>query len=105
MYSKWAFHILFLFQAESSWFGKRFKKINHSTSTLSFLVPSFLNAALVEEEGIIQISIDNSRHILYTLSDKGSIEMYDMGQDGKSFSRVYRLSQKSLVQQAMNTVK
>ncbi|GJQ73093.1 Nup154 [Trypoxylus dichotomus] len=93
------------YQAESSWFGKRFKKINHSTSTLSFLLPSFLNAALVEEEGIAQISIDNSRHMLYALSDKGSIEMYDMSQDGKSFSRVYKLSQKSLVQQAMNTVK
>lgn len=59
----------------------------------------------MEEEGITQISIDNSRNLLYTLSDKGSIELYDMGQDGKSFSRVYKLCQKSLVQQAMNTVK
>lgn len=79
--------------------------MNHSTSTLSFLVPSFLNVSLHEEEAIIQISIDNSRHILYTLNEKGSIEVYDMGEKGLGMSRVTKVSQASLVQQAMNIVK
>lgn len=92
-------------QSENSWFGKRWKKINHSTSALSFLVPSFLNVALSEEDPIIEISIDNSRHILYTLSEKGSIEVYDMGEKGDGMSRVAKVSQTSLVQQAMNIVK
>lgn len=92
-------------QSENSWFGKRWKKINHSTSTLSFLVPSFLNVALGEEDAIVEISIDNSRHILYTLSEKGSIEVYDMGDKGTNMSRVTKVSQASLVQQAMNVVK
>lgn len=74
-------------------------------SSLSFLVPSFLNAALTEEDGIAQISIDNSRHILYTMSDKGTIEVYDMGEKGQTMSRVARISQSSLVQQAINIVK
>lgn len=30
------------YQAESSWFGKRCKKVNHSQSIISYMVPSFL---------------------------------------------------------------
>lgn len=94
-----------VYHAESSWFGKRCKKVNHSTSSLSFLMPSFINAALSEEDGIVQISIDDSRHILYTLTEKGAIEVYDMGESGNSMSKVTRLSQSSLVSKAVNTVK
>lgn len=93
------------YQAESGWFGKRCKMVNLSTSALSFLVPSFLNAALSEEDSIVQISIDNSRNILYTLTEKGAIEVCDLGDKGNSFSRVTKLSQNTLVNQAMNTVK
>ncbi|KAJ8983036.1 hypothetical protein NQ317_014334 [Molorchus minor] len=93
------------YQAETGWFGKRCKKINLSTSTFSFLIPSFLNAALSEEDPIVQISVDNSRHILYTLTEKGSIEVCDLGEKGNSFSRITKVSQASLVHQAMNTVK
>lgn len=93
------------YQAESSWFGKRCKKINHSISTLSFLVPSFLNAALNDEDSIVQIVVDNTRNILYTLSEKGCIEVYDMGEKGNSFSKVTKVSQSSLVQQAMNIIR
>lgn len=76
-----------------------------STSVLSFLVPSFLNAALNEEDAITQISIDDSRHILYTLSDKGAIEVFDLGENGKSFSKISKMSQSTLVNHAMNTVR
>ncbi|XP_072403168.1 nuclear pore complex protein Nup154 [Diabrotica undecimpunctata] len=93
------------YQAESGWFGQRCKKVNLSTSTLSFLVPSFLNAALSEEDGICQISIDESRHILYTLTEKGTIEVCDLGEKGNMFSRIAKLGQNTLVNQAMNTVK
>lgn len=64
-----------------------------------------MNAAFSEDDSIVQISIDNSRHILYSLTEKGSILVYDLGEDGNSLSKTYRLSQTSLVQQAMNTVK
>nr|XP_023029758.1 nuclear pore complex protein Nup155 [Leptinotarsa decemlineata] len=93
------------YQAESGWFGKRCKKVNLSTSSFSFLVPSFLNAALSEDDGITQISIDNSRHILYTLTEKGTIEVCDLGEKGNSFSRIAKMTQNTLVNQAMNTVK
>ncbi|XP_044758799.1 nuclear pore complex protein Nup155 [Coccinella septempunctata] len=93
------------YQAESGWFGKRCKKVNHSTSTLSFLVPAFINAALGEDDGIAQISVDNSRHILYVLTDKGAIEVCDLGEKGNCYSRVTKVSQSNLVQQAVHTVK
>ncbi|XP_048522615.1 nuclear pore complex protein Nup154 [Dendroctonus ponderosae] len=93
------------YQAHSGWFGKRCKIVNLSTSVLSFLVPSFLNAALSEEDSIVQIAIDNSRNILFTLTEKGSIEVCDLGVKGTGFSRITKVSQNTLVSQAMNTVK
>ena len=38
-----------LFQAEDGWFSRKCKKINHSTSKLSFMVPSFLNFSFVDD--------------------------------------------------------
>ncbi|KAF5276078.1 hypothetical protein FQA39_LY00874 [Lamprigera yunnana] len=93
------------YQAESSWFGKRCKKLNHSNSTLSLLMPSFVNAALSENDSIVQISVDNTRHILYALTEKGTIWLYDLGEKGNGFSKVSKLTQSSLVQQATNAVK
>ena len=38
-----------VYQAEDGWFSRKCKKINHSVSMLSFLVPSFLS---LSEEGV-----------------------------------------------------
>lgn len=68
-------------------------------------MPSFLNIAFAEDDSIASICVDDSRHVLYTLSEKGSIEAYDMGEKGSVLHRVARVTQASLVQQAMNIVK
>lgn len=91
------------YQAESSWFGKRCKKVNHSEGPLSFLVPSFVTMALSEEEAIIQISIDDSRNILYTLGDKGTIAVWDIDNGGAS--KITSLSQASIVLNTVHVVK
>lgn len=91
------------YQAESSWFGKRCKKINHSEGPLSFLVPSFVTIALTEEESIAQISVDDSRNILYTLGDKGTIMVWDIDNNGAT--KITSLSQSSLVQNTVHVVK
>ncbi|XP_072943957.1 nuclear pore complex protein Nup154 [Epargyreus clarus] len=93
------------YQAQLGWFGKHCKKVNHSTSALSFLVPSFLNAALYDEDPIVKIEVDNSRHILYTLSEKGCIEMFDLGYEGEDLSRVVRLPQSRIMSLAVDIVK
>lgn len=68
-------------------------------------MPSFLSAAFAEEDAISQILIDSSRHILYTLSSKGTIAVFDMGADGQSMSRTTAMSQASIVQHAIKIVK
>ncbi|XP_075223372.1 nuclear pore complex protein Nup154 isoform X2 [Lycorma delicatula] len=94
-----------MYQKELGWWGKRCKKVNHSTGALSFLVPSFINAAFTEEDAIAQISVDNSRHILYTLSEKGMIELFDLGESGQSTARIACLSQAGIVQSAVQIVR
>ncbi|XP_001605127.2 nuclear pore complex protein Nup155 isoform X2 [Nasonia vitripennis] len=91
------------YQAESSWFGKRCKKVNHSEGPFSFLVPSFVTVALSEEEAIVHISVDDSRNILYTLGDKGTISVWDI--DNGAASKVTSMSQASLVQNSVHVVK
>ena len=60
----------------------------HSKSTLSYLIPSFINEAFSEVDPVIQMVQDESRHILYTRSEKGSIDIYDLGTGGQAMSRV-----------------
>lgn len=37
------------YQADSSWFGRKCRKVNHSTSSLSFLVPKILKSSNICE--------------------------------------------------------
>ncbi|XP_025209018.1 nuclear pore complex protein Nup155-like isoform X2 [Melanaphis sacchari] len=79
--------------------GRRCKKVCHSAGTLSYILPSFLTHAITEPSAIIEIVVDNIRHILYTLTENSSIEMYDLGSDGKSTSRIVSLSHSNLEHQ------
>ncbi|XP_027852690.1 nuclear pore complex protein Nup155-like [Aphis gossypii] len=84
------------------WFsisGRRCKTICHSTSTLSYILPSFLTYSITEPSAIIEIAVDNTRNILYTLAENNSIELYDLGSDGKSTSRIVSLSHSNLEHQ------
>ena len=87
----------FAYKAEDGWFSKKATKINHSTSTFSFLVPGFINAALSEEDPLVQLEVDDSRNILYARSEKGSIQVFDMGTDGLQLIKVIALNQQSLI--------
>lgn len=90
------------YQAEAGWFSQRCKKINHSKSTLSFLIPSLLQFSFSEDDPVVQIAVDNSRSILYTRSEKGVLQVYDLGADGQGMSRVAAMSQSSVVSAAGN---
>uniref|UniRef100_A0A8C5LJD4 Nuclear pore complex protein Nup155 n=2 Tax=Leptobrachium leishanense TaxID=445787 RepID=A0A8C5LJD4_9ANUR len=90
------------YQAEAGWFSQRCRKINHSKSTLSFLVPSILQFSFSEDDALVQIAVDDSRNILYTRSEKGALQVYDLGNDGQGMSRVASVSQNSIVSAAGN---
>ncbi|XP_031566645.1 nuclear pore complex protein Nup155-like [Actinia tenebrosa] len=86
------------YQAEDSWFQRKCRKINHSSSTLSFLVPSFLNVS--GEDALCQLAVDNTRNILYTRSEKGTIQVYDLGSNGKETRYVASLNQETISHKA-----
>ncbi|XP_056402290.1 nuclear pore complex protein Nup155 isoform X2 [Hyla sarda] len=90
------------YQADAGWFSPRCRKINHSKSALSFLVPSVLQFSFSEDDPLVQIAVDNSRNILYTRSEKGVLQVYDLGYDGNGMSRVASVSQNSIVSAAGN---
>lgn len=89
-----------IYQAEDGWFSRKCRKVCHSTSSLSFLVPSFLNFSFSQDDPLVQISIDSSRHILYGRTQKGSIQVYDLGPDGKGMGRVASVSQQTILNSA-----
>jgi nuclear pore complex protein Nup155 len=69
---------------------------------LSYLIPSFINEAFSEEDPVIEIVQDESRHILYTRSEKGSINIYDLGTDGQAMTRVAAINISSIVLSALS---
>ncbi|OXB66694.1 hypothetical protein ASZ78_013085 [Callipepla squamata] len=52
------------------------------------------------QDPVVQIAVDNSRNILYTRSEKGVLQVYDLGQDGQGMARVTSLSQNAIVSAA-----
>lgn len=65
-----------LYQAEEGWFSRRCSKINRTGSTLDTFIPSVLSTKTTEF--VTQITIDNSRNILYSLSSKSTIRAYSI---------------------------
>uniref|UniRef100_A0A8C8GPQ0 Nuclear pore complex protein Nup155 n=1 Tax=Oncorhynchus tshawytscha TaxID=74940 RepID=A0A8C8GPQ0_ONCTS len=71
-------------------------------SSLSFLVPSLLQFSFSEDDPVVQIAIDNSHNTLFTCSEKGVLQVYDLGADGQGLSRVAAMSQSSIAAAAGN---
>ena len=76
----------FVYQADDGWFSNRCSIVNLSSNLISRFVPEFLK--LASEDPIIQIVTDPSRNILYSLSEKGKIEVFDMGLKGDVMNSV-----------------
>ncbi|KAH8377789.1 hypothetical protein KR093_007134, partial [Drosophila rubida] len=92
------------YHSESSWFGKRCKKINHSQGLVSYIVPSFLKV-FSEVDPIEKIVIDNSRKLLYVLTEKGSIEAWHIGANSGNVRRLGRITQNDIASQAISLIK
>jgi len=74
------------YQAQDGWFSKRCRKMNHSQGKLTYLVPNFLR--FTTNDPIVDMCVDDSRHILYALSNKGTIQVYDLGDNSDGMSYV-----------------
>ncbi|WAR23622.1 NU155-like protein, partial [Mya arenaria] len=73
--------------------------------TLSFLVPSFLNFSFGEEDSLVQIKVDNTRNILYCRTEKGTIQVYDLGVDGRGLSKVASIPLQNIVHNASHVAR
>lgn len=51
------------------------------------------------------MEVDDSRHILYTLSEKGTITVYDLDADGKNTSRVVAVPHNNIMNAALQVAK
>ncbi|CAK8693168.1 unnamed protein product [Clavelina lepadiformis] len=88
------------YQASGGWFSRKCNKINHSRSRFSFLLPSVVSVWLNEEDSICQLTVDDTRNILYSRSEKGTITVYDLGSDGQSVGCVAQLRLPSIQRRA-----
>jgi nuclear pore complex protein Nup155 len=92
-----------VYNQEDGWFVKKSYKVNHSSSSLTAFLPSFLNFS--SDDSIEQIEVDNSRNILFTRTEKGTIEVYDLGLNGMETYKVASLSASCIIQQAANVAR
>ncbi|KAI9824104.1 MAG: hypothetical protein M1832_002174 [Thelocarpon impressellum] len=80
------------YQREEKWFQNRCGKINHTTKGLSSLAPNF-SFAQRSQEHVIQMAVDDSRNILYTLSSASTIRTFQMKpQNGLELAVIQPLS-------------
>ncbi|VDN01277.1 unnamed protein product [Thelazia callipaeda] len=76
---------------DKGWFGRRCRKVNHSKSFISYLLPS-VSLITGKEERLVRLCLDNTREILYSLSENGSIQVYDLQSDKNSIVKVASLN-------------
>ena len=54
----------------SGWFQNKVRKINHTSSALSYFMPSLLKAILGQDEPIEKLVYEPSRNLLFTKTKK-----------------------------------
>eukprot|EP00057_Strongylocentrotus_purpuratus_P015067 XP_011669541.1 PREDICTED: nuclear pore complex protein Nup155 isoform X1 [Strongylocentrotus purpuratus] len=92
-----------VYQAQDGWFSRKCRKVNHSSGVLSYLIPSMLQ--LSDKDPLVQIALDESRHILYTRSEQGTLSVYDMGSDGKDMRKVTSIYYSSVLRETIAAAK
>ena len=90
------------YRCNRGWFNqKRIWKINHSRSSMAFtipLVPQFLS--MTEDEPIKQLEFDETRNILYTCNEKGSVRVFDLGLNCDEMNRTATMSASTIYNNA-----
>ena len=88
-----------VYQAQDGWFTRKVYKSNKTTSKMNFLLPFNIWSS----DPIRSITLDNDRNLLYTVSKRNEIEVFDLGADGMGFASVARISNLSSQLQRFNT--
>lgn len=64
------------YQQEDRWFSSKCSKTNHVSKAVG--LPALPFYGTTKQVGILQMTIDDTRSLLYTLSDNGTIKVYHM---------------------------
>lgn len=88
-----------------SWGGKRAWKVNHTKGVLSYLVPKFVSQALSDAEPIVDIAIDETRNVLFTLKERGSIEVFDLGPKGDEMCSIASLPHSAIAKATFEMIR
>lgn len=89
-----------VYQVQKVWFGKQCYKINHSSSKMSFVVPTFVTNAFYKEDPISQLAVDNSRSIIYYRTELGNIKLCYLGDEMDQFKFVTSANSSSIAAEA-----
>ncbi len=92
-----------VYHGDAGWMNcrKRCRKVNHSSSPLMSLLPSFLFGS--SSNPIKDVVYDNSRdrHYLFTLTDRNVIEVWSLGEEGEGMTHV--VSNNTILQDLQST--
>lgn len=70
------------YQQEEKWFQTRCAKLNHTSRGISTLAPTLTFRQKPPQEHTVQIAVDDSRKLVYTLSTRSTIRTFHMKQNG-----------------------
>ena len=87
-----------IYQQEEKWFQSRCARVNHTSKGITTLTPSFLFTQKPQPEHTVQMAIDDSRKLLYTLSSTSAIRVFHL----KPNNGLDLMISKSLEQTIMN---
>ena len=90
-------------QNQTSWFSSQTKRINLSQSKFYYFVPSFFN--FNDSDSIVQIELDETRHVLYTRSENGTIQVFYLGPNGMDTSKICYLTCNAIATKAAGFIK
>ncbi|KAL9087041.1 MAG: hypothetical protein Q9165_006869 [Trypethelium subeluteriae] len=65
-----------LYQAQVGWFKSNVSKINHTTTGIKQILPSISFGQNIDQETIKQMVVDDSRNLIYTLSNLSNIRVF-----------------------------
>ena len=71
-----------VYNQEERWFQQRCIKVNHTSRGISAFVPSSPFGQKPLQEHVVQIIVDDTRKLLYTLSSKSTIRTFHITQNG-----------------------
>ena len=88
------------YQQEEKWFASRCAKINHTYKPISSIIPSIKSSLTFNSnespDFVVQIAVDDTRNLLYALSDKSSIRVFHI-KPGNALDLVIERSLKKIL--------